>query len=93
MLFLMVRGTRLFVIDKQTVKINKLTEMKLDISDEKLEKISKKFAEQMLKQVEFSLFANMLQPPMKTVEWLKHYSYPVGSVKFEVISKYGPSIK
>ena len=81
------------MIKTKTVALNKLTEMKLDIPEEELKKASKKIADAMIKHVEYSLLANILQYPTITADWLKDYSYPVKPIKFEVTTKYGPSIE
>lgn len=83
------------MIEIKTVKTSKLTEMKLDISDEELEKISKQFADTMIKQIEYSLFMWPYKKPELISDYLKTnlYQIPVKPVKFEVTSRYGPTIK
>ncbi len=88
------------MMNKQTVPLNKLTEIKLDIPEEEFQKIHEQISKAMIQHIEYSLFTWPFRKQELISDWLKNYTYKIPAdydlgkpIKFEVTTKYGPSIK
>ncbi len=88
------------MIDKQTVPLNKLTEIKLDIPEEEFQKIHEQISKAMIQHIEYSLFTWPFRKQELISDWLKNYTYKIPAdydlekpIKFEVTTKYGTSIE
>ena len=87
-------------METKTVKILKLTEIKFDIPEEEFQKIYEQISKAMVRRIEYSLFTWPFRKQELISDWLKTYTYKIPvdydlekPIKFEVTTKYGPSIK